>query len=311
MNELHVVFGTGPVGTWIARALRDKSIAVRAVNRTGKRPALMPENVEVVAADIYDAQQAMDAAKGATVVYQALNAPYHQWKKYFPTLQANTMAAARSTGARYVSIENLYMYNPSQTITQNAPLAPLSGKGKVRRSMAEKVMMAQQRGEIQAAALRSSDYYGPGVVLSAMGERVFGNLFAGKKAQVLGAADQPHSWAYIEDVGRAAALIGTSEKAFGKVWMTPHAPPCTQKEMVKKIGRVLGINPQMMIISPLMLRLAGLFSPGARASVEMMYQFTAPFVVDTKHFQESFGMEATPLDEGIERTVRWYVGRDD
>ena len=40
-----------------------------------------------------------------------------------------------------------------------------------------------------------------------MGELVFGNLVAGKKAQVGGSVEMPHSWAYIEDVGRAAAIL--------------------------------------------------------------------------------------------------------
>ena len=71
--------------------------------------------------------------------------------------------------------------------------------------MAEEVMRLHSRGEVRATALRSSDYYGPGVVGSALGDMVFGNLVAGKKAQISGSALMPHSFAYIEDVGRAAA----------------------------------------------------------------------------------------------------------
>jgi hypothetical protein len=39
-TELHVIFGTGPVGCWTARALRSQGRAVRAVNRSGARPSL-------------------------------------------------------------------------------------------------------------------------------------------------------------------------------------------------------------------------------------------------------------------------------
>lgn len=305
-KQLHVVLGTGPVGCWTARALREMDIPVRAVNRSGERPDLMPEDVEVVAADASDARQASEAAQGAAVIYQALNPPYHRWQELFPGLQAGAMAAARASGARYVSIENLYMYDSSAPISEASPTRPRSNKGELRARMADEVMAAHARGELQATALRASDYYGPGVLGSVMGEMVFGNLAAGKKAQVGGSAEMPHSWAYIEDVGQAAALLGTREEALGQAWIAPHAPPRTQGEMVAAAARALEVEPQLTVISPLMMRLGGLFIPEARASVEMLYQFSEPFVVDSSQFEETFGAQATPLAEGIGRTASWY-----
>lgn len=307
-NELHVIFGTGPVGCWIARALRELNIPVRAVNRSGKRPDLMPDEVKIVAADASDPEQAKDAAKGAVTVYQALNPPYHLWHKYFPALQAGALAAAKAVGARYVSIENLYMYDSSKLMTEDSPIAPRSKKGDLRAKMADEVIAAHQRGDVRATSLRSSDYYGPGVLGSAMGELVFGNLVVGKKAQVGGSAKTPHSWAYIEDVGQAAVTLAIRDEALGKVWIAPHAPACTQGEMVEMACRVLDIEPQIMVVSPLMMRIVGLFVPGARASVEMMYEFTEPFVVDSKRIQGAFGLRPIPVDTGIERTVSWYRG---
>ena len=72
-DGLHVIFGTGPVGQWTARSLREKGLPVRVVNRSGNRPEFLPTDVEVVAADASDPAQAVRAAEGATVVYQALN----------------------------------------------------------------------------------------------------------------------------------------------------------------------------------------------------------------------------------------------
>lgn len=305
-NDLHVILGTGPVGCWIARTLREKNCAVRAVNRSGKRPDLMPADVEIIAADVSSAQQAIDAAKGARVVYQALNPPYHKWHGFFPGLQAGALAAARSEGARYVSIENLYMFDSTKPMSENSLIAPRSKKGRLRARMAEEVMAAHRRGEIQATSLRSSDYYGPGVLGSALGEMVFSNLVAGKKAQVGGSADMPHSFAYIEDVGQAAVILGIREEAIGKVWIAPHAPARTQKEIVEIACRQLGIKPQIAVVSPFIMRLAGLFIPGARASFEMMYEFTEPFVVDSNRIQRAFALEPTPVEIGIERTVSWY-----
>ncbi|EIL98351.1 NAD-dependent dehydratase [Rhodanobacter thiooxydans] len=307
--DFHVIFGTGPVGCWTARALRGRGQQVRAVNRSGARPDLMPADVEIVKADASDPVQAREAAKGAGVVYQALNPPYHLWDELFPGLQTSVLGAAMAGNARYVSIENLYMYDSSKPINEDSPIAPVSKKGALRQKMAEEVMALHSRGEVRAVALRSSDYYGPGVVGSTLGEMVFGNLVAGKKAQVIGSAGMPHSFSYIEDVGHAAAVLGTNDTATGRVWITPHAPAKTQGEMVDEACRVLGTEPQVSVVSPFMMRLAGLFRPDARASVEMMYEFTAPFVVDSTRMEREFNLAATPVRSGIERTVAWYRER--
>lgn len=306
MSELHVLFGTGPVGCWTARALREMDIPVRAINRSGRRPALMPGDVEIVSADASDPHQAVEAAKGAAVIYQALNPPYHLWGEFFPGLQAGAMAAAKAAGARYVSIENLYMYDSSLQISENSAIRPRAKKGELRAKMADEVMAAHRRGEIRATALRSSDYFGPGVLGSAMGEMVFGYLVHGKKAQLNGSADVPHSWAYIEDVGRAAAILGTRDSALGQVWIVPHAPAVTQRQIMAIAGQNLGAAARFSVISPFIMRLAGLFVPAARASVEMMYEFTKPFIVDSSKFETTFGMQAVPLQEGVRETIGWY-----
>lgn len=306
-KNLHVILGTGPVGCWTARVLVDQGLAVRAINRSGKRPGLMPKEVELRAADVSNAAQAVAAAEGATTLYQALNPEYHQWHELFPGLQAGALAAARATGAIYVSIENLYMYDSSGIISEESPIAPLSKKGMLRQQMAEEVMAAHGRGEIRAVALRSSDYYGPGVTGSALGEMVFGNLVAGKKAQLTGSLVQPHSFAYIEDVGRAAAELGRRDDLLGRIWIAPHAPAQTQGQIVEAACTMLGIPKRISIISPLMMRMAGLFVSQARESIEMMYQFTRPFVVDSGRSERELGLQPTPLETGLERTINWYV----
>jgi nucleoside-diphosphate-sugar epimerase len=304
-----VIFGTGPVGCWTARSLVDRGLPVRAVNRGGRRPDLLPAAVELVTADASDAAQAVHAVEGAGVVYQAMNPPYDRWHEAFPVLQASALAAAGAAGARYVSVENLYMYDSSAVMTEDSPQRPVSKKGELRLRMADEVAAAHARGVVQAAQLRSADYYGPGVTGSAFGEMVAGRLVAGKKARLGGSATQPHSFAYIEDVGRAAAELGVRDEAVGRVWFAPHAPALTQGAMADGLCRELGEPAGYSVISPLMMRLAGLFVPAAKESVEMLYEFTQPFVVDSGRIQREFSLDPTPSDEGLRRTAVWWRGR--
>jgi nucleoside-diphosphate-sugar epimerase len=310
-HELHVIFGTGPVGCWTARALRVMGKRARAVNRSGHRPDLMPREVEMVSADLSDTTSAREAARGAAVLYQALNPPYQDWHGLFPGLQTSALAAAQAENARYVSIENLYMYDTSRPISESSTLAPRSKKGVLRQRMAEEVIALHEKGEVRATALRSADYYGPGVTGSAMGELVFGRLVAGKTPQLLGSDKLPHSVAYIEDVGQAAAVLGTSDLVLGRAWIAPHAPAMTQGQMVDVARRVVGTEIRPRVISPMMARLGGLFSPVVREVAEMIYQFTEPFVVDSRRIERELGLSPTPTPAGMERTVAWYRERAD
>jgi nucleoside-diphosphate-sugar epimerase len=306
-DALHVIFGAGAVGIWTARALRGDGHPVRVVNRSGSRPALLPDDVEVVAADATDTGQATAAAQGAAVVYQALNPAYHRWPQEFPGLQAGALAAAAAVGARYVSIDNLYMYGRvTGPIRPDSPQQPHTVKGRLRAAMAADVLTAHHAGRIRASVLRSADYYGPGVTGSALGERTFRPLLAGKPAEVLGSADIRHAFAYIEDVGRAAAVLGTRDEALGGVWFTPHAPAETQRATLAPAFDYAGLPPKIRVMGGAMLRLGGLFVPEARAGVEMLYEFTEPFEVDSSATEQTFGLAATPLVEGMRRTVDYY-----
>lgn len=307
---LHVVLGTGPVGCWTARTLVARGLNVRAVNRSGRRPDLLPPEATLETADVSDASQSSAAARGATVVYGAVNPPYERWHELFPALQEGALAAARAHGARYVSVENLYMYDSSEPITEATRIAPTSKKGELRQRLAERVLAAHTAGLVQTTALRSADYYGPGVTGSAWGERVFGPLVAGKRAQVTGVLDAPHSIAYIEDVGLALVELGTRDEALGQAWIAPHAPARTQGELAAAAAaHVEGAPERASAMGPFMLRLGGLFIPAAREMVEMMDQFTRPFVADGSRFERTFGVEPTPLDVGLPRTVAWYRTR--
>ena len=169
--------------------------AVRAVSRH-RPPALA--GVDWRAADAADPEAAADAAKGASVIYQCLNAPYAQWPERFPPLQRGVLAAAERTGALLVSLENLYGYGPTggKPMTEDLPLAATGVKGRARAAMTAELLAAAQAGRVRIAIGRASDFFGPGVTEgSVLGERVFGNALAGRRADFIG---QPKPAAHLQ-----------------------------------------------------------------------------------------------------------------
>jgi hypothetical protein len=54
------------------------------------------------------------------------------------------------------------------------------------------------------------------------------------------------------------------------------------------------------------MRVGGLFSKEAKESVECMYQWTAPFVVDSSKFDAAFGpLSVTPHAAAVATTIEW------
>lgn len=306
--SLHVIFGSGPMGLSVMEELHKRGIRARIVNRRGA--AGLPAGVESFRADVFTGEGIAEAVKGASVVYQCVNPPYHEWTTFFPVMQRNIIDAAAKERAKVVIGENVYMYGDAggRVIDETLPDAAGTKKGMLRARMADEAMRRHHTGEVRVTFGRASDFYGPRVTASAMGERQFGAAVSGGKFSMTGDPDLPHTFTYIRDVGRALADLGTDDRANGRVWHVPNAPAVTQRAFMELTFRELDTPPRWSVMGRTMMRIGGLFIPAAHESVEMMYQYERPFIVSSDKFERSFGWTAAPVDEGIRETVRWYLG---
>ncbi len=308
-DRLHVVFGTGQVGRALAAHLTERGFPVRAVSRT--RPAVMADGVQWRSADASDPAAAIEAAQGASVVYQCLNAPYANWPQRFPPLQRGVLGAAERTGALLVGLENLYGYGPigGTPMTEDLPLAATTVKGRTRAAMTAELLTAAQAGRVRVAIGRASDFFGPGVTETTLGERVFANALAGKRADFLGNPDLPHTYSYVPDVAVGLATLGTDERAVGGVWHLPGPETVTTRHVLELLGGEVGHPVGVRSVPKPVLRALGLFNPTIRALAEMAYEFDEPFVLDTSKYEATFGTAGTPLAAAIAATVAWYRSR--
>jgi nucleoside-diphosphate-sugar epimerase len=306
-GELHVVYGTGAVGMAVMDELVQRGPRrVRMINRSGR--ARVPHGVEVVGGDATDEAFTREASEGASVVYFALNPPYDKWPELFPRLQAGVLEGAASAGAKLIAMENLYMYGPTdgRPITEDLPYAATTRKGTVRASMSKELMEAHKSGRVRVAIGRASDFFGPRALTSAAGEQVFGRAVEGKSAQVAGDPDQPHTYTYAPDIGKGLVILGEREEALGQAWHLPSPETVTTREFVEMIFEEVGKPARVQAAPKILLRALGLFNPGMRETIEMLYEFEEPFVLDDSRFKQEFGDHATLLREAIQRTVRWY-----
>jgi nucleoside-diphosphate-sugar epimerase len=303
MNDLHVVFGTGPLGRWTAEALLEMGKTVRMVNRSGKMVAA-PAGVEIIASDAYDAAKNIAITQGATTIYQCAQPHYYEWPEKFPPLQKAILKAAIANGVKLVVGDNLYMYGHfSGKLREESPIQPNTKKGRVRAAMAQEILEAHAAGKVRAAIGRASDFFGP--YDTSLTDYAILPAVQGKPVNLMGRADQPHTFTYIKDFGKLLATIGTREDALGQVWFTPSNPPLTQAEFVEKIAAALGKPVNFRLGGALMMRVLGLFNKEIAETVEMMYEWTNPYVVDTNKAEKTLGLKPTQMQEAMKDTLDW------
>ena len=304
----HVVLGTGAIGRAVAEELVRRGGPVRMVNRSGKMDEI-PAGVELVASDLYDPAKVREVTRGVKVVYQSAQPPYHQWTEKFPLLQKSIIEGLTGSSAKLVLIENVYMYGDTQgkPMKEDTPYNAHTRKGRVRGEISSAAFAAHKEGRIRVTAARGGNFFGPWGTDSTMGARVFYPLLRGKPAQLIGRTDVPHTHTYVKDFGTALVILGERDEADGKVWHVPNdRPEMTQEELVRLFAEEAGIEPKISSMGKMMMSIGGLFIPEAKETVEMMYEFDRPFIIDSGKFENTFGMKATAIREAIRETVVWY-----
>ena len=307
-NNLHVIFGAGPLGMAVMDELVRTGRRVRLVNRSGK--ADLPAGVEVISADARDPVQAAKACEGAAVVYHCANVDYAKWVELFPPLTRGILAGAKSAGARLVFGDNLYAYGPdAEVMAEDTPRKPLPGKPAMRAEMERLLLEAHERGELEVVIAKGSDFYGPRVLQSHAGDRIFPALLEGKAASVIGNPDVPHTFTYIRDFARVLVLLGETPGAAGEIWHVPAAETLTAREFIQRAAAVAGTEAKVSAMPGWMLKLLSPFVPILKELKEVLYQFEQPFIVDGSKAVDRLGFTPTPVDVALEDTLAWYRGR--
>jgi nucleoside-diphosphate-sugar epimerase len=312
VTPLHVIAGAGQIGPMIAQRLLARGYRVRMIRRGAFTE--VPAGVETVSASVSDPAAAAEAMRGASVVYHCANPRYHRWAEELVPLARGIMEGAARNGARLVVLDNLYMYRvPADgRLSEDTEIAPVSKKGALRVEAAKLMLDAHTRGDVAVAIGRAADFFGPRCTHSILGDRFWTKLFAGRPVELLGDPDQPHTYSYGPDVADALVTLGQVDPTlsagadiYGRVWHLPALPAESTQTWLTRFAYAVGVEPRFTRLSPLLLRLAGLFLPEAGELPEMIYQWRTPYILDDSQFRARFGAAPTPLATAANATLEW------
>lgn len=304
-SDINLVIGTGPLGLAVARQLVARGEHVRVVNRRGTPRG--PENVEALGGDIGDPEFARDIGRRAAAIYLCAKPPYQKMADHFQSIMDGAIEAAACASAKLIYADSLYAYGyVAGPLTEDLPYAATGRKGMTRARLATQLMEAHRAGKVRATIGRASDFFGPGVTQSTVGERVFGFALAGKAASITGTPDTARTYTFCDDFAKALVHLGGHDEALGQVWHVPSAETITTREFISLVFEELGKPLKLQVAPRWLMAVIGLFNPVVRELGEISYQTEYPFIVDHSKYERAFGADVTPHREAIRRTLDWY-----
>ncbi|MGM0392605.1 MAG: NAD-dependent epimerase/dehydratase family protein [Bacteroidota bacterium] len=304
---MQTILGSGgAIGIELAKALKVYTNDIRLVSRN---PEKVNETDELFAADLLNPNELENAVKGSDIVYVTVGFPYSYkvWREKWPKFIDNLLRICEKEACKLVFFDNVYMYDKENLspMTENTPVNPPSKKGEIRADISRRIMENVEAGKIKALIARSADFYGPSIKNSSiLTETVFKPLSKAKTANWLANDMCKHSFTYTPDAGRATALLGNTEKAYGQIWHLPTASnPFTGKEWIETIAKKMNVKPKYRVVSNFMVRLIGVFVPVMKESVEMLYQYDRDYIFDSSKFEKEFDLMPTSYEDGITEII--------
>lgn len=302
-----ILGANGQIAQELARELkRSYTDDLRLVSRN---PRKVNQSDVLIAADLLDAQQTLEAAKGSDTLYFVAGLPPDSalWEKQFPTMLKNALDASRSVGAHFVYFDNTYMYPQNSDVqTEETPFAPKGRKGQVRALMANMVLKEMEQKNIPVTLGRAPEFYGPGKTQSFTNALIIDKLKADEKPCVPVRDDTLRTLIWTPDASRALAVLGNAPDTSGQTW---HLPCCddrlTYAQFVSLACEVFGKNISYSVINKWVLSVTGLFSKGAREIRELLPRYQQDNLFDSTKFKRRFpNFNVTTYRKGLEEIRR-------
>ncbi len=324
-----VTGATGLLGSHIVEQLRRRGAPVRVLVRRGSdRSWLATQGVEFAEGDVTDAESLRKACAGCEVVYHsaARVGDWGPWEEFRQITIEGTQnivnASIEAKVRRFVHISSISTYGyhtRDGTIDETFDLGyKLYRWAYYSRSKIEAehiVWDAHRSGKIQVTVIRPAWIYGERDRTTIA--RLVTMLRAGR-AKILGRGDNRLNVVYAGNVAEGAILAAGNEKASGQAYNCSNDGEITQKQYFDLLARAVGVPPprhhapyRAAYIAGFLLECWGHLTASRKPPFITRY---AVWLMGRRSYfsaekaRRELGWRATvTYEEGVPRTVRWYL----
>lgn len=326
-EKINLVTGaTGQLGSHIVEQLRGSGESVRALVRPGSdRSFLQQHNVEIVEADLRDAEAVNKAAHGATIVYHCAAkvsdwGPWSAFEEEAVTATRNVVAACRAGNiGRLLHVSSISVYGhpklqPNEKILEDARLGQ-------RFWTWDYYPRAKLLAEVIAreypftTVVRPSWIYGPRDRVSM--PRVIPALLQ-TRVPILGRGDNYLNIIYAGDVAAGAIRAANHPDSIGQAYNLCSEGELTQIDMINTLTDALGL-PRVTKHVPYGLAIRWAFVQEAFARLlgrkkpptitrRAIYLIGRSTQFSTEKARTQLGWRPqVDIREGVRRTLEWFV----
>ncbi|MBP1861031.1 NAD(P)H-binding protein [Rhizobium herbae] len=304
-----ILGATGGIGSAVARTLKARGWAIRALHRDAAKVAPKSPDFEWVQGDAMNAGDVLAAARDASLIVHAVNpAGYRNWGTLVLPMIDNTIAAAKAVGATVLLPGTIYNFGPDAfpLLHEKSPQNPVTAKGKIRAELERRLERASQDG-VRVIVVRAGDFFGPGAANSWFSQ---GLVTPGKPVATVtypGRKGTGHQWAYLPDVAETMARLVDRRKTLAP-FAVYHMQGFWDEDgtrMVAAIRRASG-NPDMKVkaFPWWMMPFVSPFVPLLKELREMRYVWQEPLRMPNDRLIAAIGAEPwTPIDAAVRASL--------
>ena len=306
-----VLGARGRFGSAAARAFADAGWRVWGQMRPGATALAIP-GVQWLAAAPEDTAALLAAAKGATVVVQALNPPAYTdkaWRSQVPALTQAAINVTRALGATLMLPASVYNFGAGMPVLlhEDTPQNASTFKGRIRIASEAMVREATEDGGMKAVVIRGGDFFGSGA--GSWFDLVMTKELRRGKLTYPGALDVPTAWAYLPDMAQSFVEVARRSQnlpAFetlhfagyqltGWDWADALNDIAHERGWLRASGKL-----QVKSLSWLFMRAVGLLIPTVASLCEMRYLWRTPHRLVNRRMAALAGPEPhTPFAEAL------------
>ncbi len=300
MKTVLVLGALGGVGKATAKAFVRNGWRVLGLVRPGKTG--LPDGVEAVTADLFDAAAVARASGPVDLVFNALNAPYPAWPKEALPLYTAAADVAEALNARQIYLANVYNFGAGMPpeLTPDTPFAPTTVKGRIRVAIEALYRERAESGRLRTIVLRAGDFFGEGAAKSWMHLIVAKEMRQGR-ITMPGGPDTIHAWAWLPDLAETAVRLAGVEGQLGRYEVFHFEGHNVTARQIRdaaqaEVGRKMKLASLPRLVFPLM----GLFDPVVKATIEMLYLWDVPHAMKDGRLAGVIGeVPHTPLVDAL------------